>query len=560
MPHRPRPIRAWRLPTNPPAPTGQAAATEAALDHELVRTLGALPLLLPLFERLGLRELVNRRGSLTGADTAELDLGVVTLVLVLNRLLAPKPLVHVETWLAGTALPDLLGLDAAKCNDDRLARALDALAPHLDALWQDLVVAAIMTFDLDLSRLCYDITSLSFCGDYEQAELIRFGYSRDHRPDRKQLELAATVTARGGVPTDYRVLAGNVADGTTPVENLRRLQALLAALPRVDPTRPPVVPLVISDRAMLTAEALAAYTARGAYYLGPLDPGLGGGAVRALLAEVPADELAASPLRYRPQRAADASTFEPYHGVARELWVRHPQADQPPLRVRALVVWSPGKARLDAQRRQTDLHRLEQALADLAPKVGRRPYTTVAAVDQRVATLLRRQRARAFVTVTVAMSAGRPTLSWTRDEAALAAAAALDGRYVLGTNAPTLDADQMLARSKERDVPEKRFATIKGPLAVRPVYLHTQGRILGLVFCTMVALLAFALLELLARRAGLARSGRALLQQFAALAVLVLVFTDGSQLRRVTGRAPPLADTLAALGLPPAEHYLTVHA
>lgn len=532
---------------------------DQTLDRELVRTLGGLPLLLPLFEQLGLREVVNTRCDPAGTDTAELDLGLVTLGLVLNRLLAPKPLVHVETWLAETALPDLLGLEAAKCNDDRLARALDALAPHLDALWQDLIVAAIRAFELDLSRLCYDITSISFCGDYEHADLIRFGYSRDHRPDRKQLELAATVTAMGGVPTDYRVLAGNVADGTTPVANLRRLQALLAALPRVDPARPPVVPLVISDRAMLTAEALAAYEGSGVHYLGPLDPGLGGGAVRALLEGVPADELAASPLRYRPQRAADDPSFAPYHGLARELWVRHPRADRPPLRVRALVVWSPGKARLDAQRRQTDLSRLEAALADLGTKVGRRPYTTVSAVQQRVATLLRRQRARAFVAVTVGEQAGRPTLSWARDEAALAAAAALDGRYVLGTNAPTLDADQMLARSKERDVPEKRFATVKGPLAVRPVYLHTEARILSLVFCTMVALLAFALLELLARRAGLAHSGRALLQQFAPLAVLVLVFRDGSQLRRLTGRAPPLAETLAALGLPPAERYLTVH-
>jgi hypothetical protein len=151
-------------------------------------------------------------------------------VLVLNRLLAPQPLVHVETWLAGTALPDLWGLEAPQCNDDRLARTLDALHPHLAALWQDLVVAAVRAFGLDLSRLAYDRTSVAFCGAYEGADLVRFGYSRDHRPDRKQVELATTVTVEGGVPLDYRVLAGNVADCTTPVENLRRLQALLAAI------------------------------------------------------------------------------------------------------------------------------------------------------------------------------------------------------------------------------------------------------------------------------------------------------------------------------------------
>lgn len=65
-------------------------------------------------------------------------------------------------------------------NDDRLARTLDTLVPHLDALWQDLIVRATGAFDLDLSQLCYDITSVSFCGDYEDAELVRYGYSRDH--------------------------------------------------------------------------------------------------------------------------------------------------------------------------------------------------------------------------------------------------------------------------------------------------------------------------------------------------------------------------------------------
>ena len=85
--------------------------------------------------------------------------------------------------------------------------------------------APVRAFDLDLSQLAYDLTSVAFCGAYEDAaELVRFGYSRDHRPDRKQLELATTVTLAGGVPIDYRVLAGNVADRTTPVENLRRLR------------------------------------------------------------------------------------------------------------------------------------------------------------------------------------------------------------------------------------------------------------------------------------------------------------------------------------------------
>lgn len=560
MPRRPRPIRAWQLPDAPPVPTGQAAALETSLDQELVHSLGALPVLLPILEQLDLRAIVNRHCAPAGEQTTDLDPGLVTLLLILNRLLAPKPLVHVEDWLGDTVLPDLLGIDASQCNDDRLARTLDSLVPHLDALWQDLVVAAIKTFDLDLSQLCYDITSVSFCGDYEDAELVRYGYSRDHRPDRKQLELGTTVTVEGGVPIDYRVLAGNVADRTTPVENLARLQHLLSLLPPRSPGDD--APLVISDRAMLTLEALAAYQESGLHCLGPLDPTLGQGAVRRLLEGMSDEELAAAELAYRPERADRDPDWTPYHGVQRTLELPHPASDQPPLSITALVVWSPGKARLDSQLRTTQLTRLEGALTDLASKLGKRPYTTRTTVEKRLATLLRRHPAHSYLQVEITGGSQEEPLGlqWERVEEALAEAARLDGRYVLGTTDPHLDANAMLARSKRRDVPEKRFATVKGPLAVRPVYLHKEARIQALLFCTMVALLVFALLELLLQRAQLDRSGRALLAQFASLGVVVLAFRDGSVLRRLAGLSPPLADILQRLGFPAADRYLTRHA
>ena len=245
--------------------------------------------------------------------------------------------------------------------------------------------------------------------------------------------------------------------------------------------------------------------------------------------------------------------------MLRRLVLPHPQPDQPPLQVQALVVWSPGKARLDAQLRATQLGRLETALQDLAGKLGKRPYTTVAAVERRVATLRKRHPARHFLTVCVGQREAGPTLTWQREEQRLASAAAVDGRYVLGTNAADLEANAMLTEAKRRDVPEKGYATLKGPLAIRPIYLHKQERILALVFCTMVALLVYALLELVVRRAGLQLSGQALLAQFAPLAVVVLVCTDGTTLRRLTGLAPPLTAILAALGWLRTDRYLTVH-
>jgi hypothetical protein len=99
MPHPLHPIRAFRLPAQRAPSFGPAAAAEAALDRELILHLGALPLVLPVLDRLGLRDAVNRHCHPDGSAPGQLDGGLVTGVLVLNRLLAPRPLVHVETWL-----------------------------------------------------------------------------------------------------------------------------------------------------------------------------------------------------------------------------------------------------------------------------------------------------------------------------------------------------------------------------------------------------------------------------------------------------------------------------
>src|SRR5579872_4116988 len=109
MPRRQHPPRAWQVPESVPVPRGQAAALETALDQTLVRSVGALPVLLPLCARLGLQEIINRHCWPAGAGAQDSDVGRMALVWILNRRQAPQPLVHGETWLADTLLPELRG-------------------------------------------------------------------------------------------------------------------------------------------------------------------------------------------------------------------------------------------------------------------------------------------------------------------------------------------------------------------------------------------------------------------------------------------------------------------
>lgn len=134
----------------------------------VVRYLGALPVLYLLLEQLQVRTLINRYCP----TDSPVDHGAVALVLVLNRLIAPRPLYRVMDWLASTILSEYLGVAATKFNDDRLGRTLDALAQHAQAIWQDIASQALLRYQIDLSVLFYDLTALVMTGEYDDSELV----------------------------------------------------------------------------------------------------------------------------------------------------------------------------------------------------------------------------------------------------------------------------------------------------------------------------------------------------------------------------------------------------
>jgi hypothetical protein len=139
----------------------------------------------------------------------------------------------------------------------------------------------------------------------------------------------------------------------------------------------------------------------------------------------------------------------------------------------------------------------------------------------------------------------------------LAGVQVLDGRYALGTNADHLSADQALSLFKGQDDAEKQFRVLKSPLAVRPVFLHTDERIEGLVFITLVALLVRALLSVRCQQAGVRVSVDRVLTEFAPWAVVDLTLTDGSQVRQVATPTEFQAEVMTKLGVPACERYLT---
>jgi Domain of unknown function (DUF4277) len=133
------------------------ARAEIAVVRVLEKRLGALPVVAQFGRRLRIAEVVDELCPVR--EVAPISHGEVIEALVANRLTAPAPLVQVEAWAAAMAVDEAYGIEPHLLNDDRLGRALDAIAPHLDEIIGSVGAAAIGEFGVDVARLHWDMTS-----------------------------------------------------------------------------------------------------------------------------------------------------------------------------------------------------------------------------------------------------------------------------------------------------------------------------------------------------------------------------------------------------------------
>ena len=159
----------------------------------LEKRLGALlPVVAEFGRRLRIGEIIEELCPVRLGAPHWISHGEVIEALVANRLTAPAPMLGVQEWAAAMAVEEAYGIAPELLNDDRIARALDAVAPQLDAIAGGVGAAAITEFGVDVSRLHWDLTSISLHGAYPQADqdypAPRWGHPKDRRPDLKQIQ------------------------------------------------------------------------------------------------------------------------------------------------------------------------------------------------------------------------------------------------------------------------------------------------------------------------------------------------------------------------------------
>jgi transposase len=456
--------------------------------------LGALPVVAGFCSRLRIRELVD--AACPVRDTAGLTHGQVIEVLVGNRLTSPAPLVHVQDWARAWAVGEAFGVEPELLNDDRIGRALDAIAPHLDQLAGSVGLAAIEAFGIDVARLHWDMTSISLHGDYDGADpgfaRPRFGHPKDRRPDLKQIQAGIAVAADGAIPVFHRAYDGAAGEVSQVIGAMQGLQRL-AGPQRV---------LMVGDSKLISYANLAAMTTTGVAFIAPASKLF-------VSAETLAGQDLAAAIKVDYVAARDAGKPADRRGVwhVREeaMTLAGPRKKDAILALRRIFVHSSARARAAVSARAKKLERAGDDLARLERGLGSRHYPTEQAVTDRVTAIGRARRVAAYLITETGTDevTGKPTLTWHFDQHALDAEAAGDGWYALLTNLDPgkADAEQVLRHYKGQEAVERRYQAFKGPLAVTSLYLKNNRRINALITVICLALLIFCLIERHVRQA-----------------------------------------------------------
>jgi transposase len=477
-------------------PSGSVAVKLERVRLERSRSFGAVWLGWFLWRALRLDELCQ---ALLAPKRETVGWAEVVAILVIGRLCEPSSELHVaERWYRTTALDDLLGVSTEHIYDERLYRALDRLLPHKEALEKHLVKRLGELFDLDYDLLLYDITSTYFEGIADPA-IAKRGYSRDHRPDCVQVNIALVVS-REGMPLGYEIFAGNTTDVTTVQQIVQSMEDRFGKVNRV----------WVMDRGMASAENIAWLNATGRRYVI--------GTARAELG------------RFAKQIAERTDWRQIREDIEVKI-CRGPDGGET-----FLLCRSASRSEKEKAMHERFSKRIEERLHSLARRIEKSQIQLDrGTLERQIGRLLERNsRASARYSILLTEDKTRPAgvkLTWSTRPEWDDWAKLSEGTYILRTNIHDWTEEELWKTYIQLSEAEAAFRIQKSDLCLRPIWHRKQGRIKAHILICFLAYVLWKTLQQWQSRAGLGHSPRTILTELSRIhcADIVLPLADGSK-------------------------------
>jgi transposase len=447
----------------------------------------------------------------------EIPWSLMAQVLVLSRLCDPSSELHIaEHFYRQSALPDLLGIPIDKLNDDRLYRALDQLLPYKEALEHHLKERLETLFDLEYDLLLYDVTSTYFEGEAKANPLAQRGYSRDRRPECKQVCIGLVVS-RCGMPLGYEVFAGNRHDSKTLEAIVETMERRYGRSNRI----------WVLDRGMVSEEHITFLKQHGRQYLV--------GTPKSALKQFERELLS-----------------EDWETVREGLEVK--KCPSPDGQETFILCRSADRREKEKAMHERFAHRIREGLHKIAKACERRKQNPLVTA-QRVGRLkgLNSRAAGLFSVDIEARADGGTRVTWREVEDWRVWSELSEGCYLLRSNVADWSGEDLWRTYIQLTEAEAAFRIHKSDLRIRPIWHQKPDRVQAHILVCFLAYVLWKTLAQRCRQAGLGDEPRKVLAELQQIGLVdvVLPTKRGIEIRKrcVTQPSEHQAILLQRLGL-----------
>jgi len=461
---KPKPLPEWR------------EINVSGVEVKRVREFGQIWVALAVWRRLGLDKLFT---SLMPEGREDIGWDLIACVLTAAKFCEQDTENAIAgEWLPQTALCDVLGLAEEKVNLTRMYRGLDEILAHKDALCAHLQSRWGEWFGTKLDFMLYDVTSSYFEGACAINPLAQRGYSRDNRPDCKQVCIGLVVTP-DGMPVGYEVFAGNRSDTTTMRQIVNLMEDKYGHANRV----------WVTDRGMSSEENIAFLEGRASFYLM--------GASRSLLK------------RYE----SEFHDGRGWQDIREGLSVKLVKGDG---NEKYILCKSAERAKKEQAMLQRQLEKFMTRIENKSRQLALNPSKRPQSVQQGVGRLRERypsaskhfecevQINEKMEACGIALNEKPGQLEWARRT---------HGAYLLRTNTNCEDPAALWRWYIQLTEAEAAFRDLKSDLALRPIYHHLQNRVEAHILVCFLSLCLWRTLEHWMGISGLGDEARQFLRE-----------------------------------------------
>jgi transposase len=447
-----------------------------AVRTEAIADFGDIWLAMELLNRLNLYSFFRQvmppgREKIAWADMAA--------ILVISRFCNPSSELYIaEHFYSHSALPHLVGVPSNAIYNNRLYRALDKLLPHKEELEKHLKERLGELFDIHYDLLLYDITSTYFEGQATKNPQAERGYSRDKRPDCKQVLIALVVT-REGLPLGYEIFKGNRHDSTTVEDIVNKIETLYGAADRI----------WVMDRGMASEKNIDFLRqSHRSYIIG-----------------TPKSQLK----QFEQQLLSkDWQNVEP--GVEVKC-CSSPDGDETFILCRSISRKEKEQAIFERFKEN-----IESGLKKIKVACEEKRITSMGAAERRVGRILQRnsRSAKLFDILVQQNKNGKVTITWSKKQSQADWAMISHGCYLLRSNITTWPPEELWRAYIHLTDAEEAFRIHKSDLELRPVWHQKEKRVQAHILVCFLAFLLWKCLAQMCKQAGLGNEPRKIVDEF----------------------------------------------